>query len=232
MLLPGRSSVVTSSTWALSRDGPGTSISQCYDRHPSHGPAAAHPGVTPGGWTPGGPDQPPAGPPSWLQAWREAGGAAGARGAACFHRPLPVGTSCEASQPGSPVSLPSSFRATPFGPALGHSPASGAHQPARSHLAGRPPDPPTPVPSSRSTQPAPRGPRCPRRSDLPHPTRLQPQALRRLCLPLHPLTALASQRRPQPSGLRWPVQLSSSGTSLNPHLPASLATFGASRRGG
>ena len=138
------------------------------------------------------------------------------------------------SQPGSPLSLPSSFWATPFGPALGHSSSLRGPWPRTVPPGGLPPaflpSLPLALPSLL------RGPRCPPgrgRIFSPHPSAASGLEAP-LPSPLHPLTALASQRRPQPSCLSGGLSSSpSSGTSLNPHLPATCpATFGASRRAG
>lgn len=224
----------TSSTWAPSRDGPGTSISQCYDKTSSHGrqPLSR---ACPRGWTPGCSDQPPGGPPS-----REAGMAAGVAGAGGTSRtsagrcPGTHPVDLAAQDPPLPALL---LWATPFGPALGHSSSLRGPRP-RTAPPGR--RPPAFLPALPLALPGLRGPHCPPGRDWILSPRLSAASGLGAPLPspLHPLTPLAP--RPAVSPAKWPLlwhaQLSKLGNKPDtppPHLPATCpATFGALRRVG
>ena len=120
------------------------------------------------------------------------------------------------SQPGSPLSLPSSFWVTPFGPALGHSSCLWGPRPRTVPPGGQPP---AFLPSLPLALPGLRDPHCPPgRGWVLSPCRSAASGLGvPLPSPLHPLTPLAPRRRPQRSGLSGgPPSSPSSGTSLTP----------------
>lgn len=120
------------------------------------------------------------------------------------------------SQPGSPLSLPSSFWVTPFGPALGHSSCLWGPWPRTIPPGGQPP---AFLPSRPLSLPGLRDPRCPPgRGWILSPCRSAASGLAvRLPSALHPLPPCAPRRRPQRSGLSGgPPSSPSSGTSLTP----------------
>lgn len=218
MLLPGRSSVDLRA--ALGRHPgmvpghpsrsvmtrhPHTAGSRSAERAPGAGRRAAQTSL-PGGRPPGR--------RAWLWAWPGPGAPrAHPQAAAQGHILL-------TSQPRTRLSLPSSSGPHPSGRPSVTPPASGAHGPARPHLAGGL------LPSSRpflSLCPASGVPTAPQGgTGYSHPACLQLQALGRLCPPpsTRSLHLLHGQPCPQPSGLFCGMPSSpSSGTSLTPLPP-------------
>ena len=219
----------TSSTWAPSRDGPGTSISQCYDKTSSHGPAAAHPSVPPGAGHPAAQTSLPRGRPPGCGRGRGQGRGRAPR-VSTGRCPGAHPVDLAAREPPLPalLLLSHTLRAGPRSLLLSLGPMA-PHDPTWWAASSLPP-----VPSSLSAWPP--------GSPLPPREGLDP-----LTLPVcsfRPCGASAFRTPPAPSmrstaacPAKWPLwrsaQLSKLGNKPDAYLPATcLATFGASRKAG
>ena len=213
----------TSSTWAPSRDGPGTSISQCYDKTSPHGPAAAHPSVTPGAGHPAAQTSLPRGRPPGCRRGRAPSESTGRCPSAhpvdlaAREPPLPALLLLGHTLRAGPRSL-----LLPLGPTAPHGPTWRA----ASSL--------PPVPSSRSTWPP--GSPLPPREGL-GPLTLPVCSFRPWGASAFPPPPTHSTRSTAAPPAKWPLwrptQLSKLGNKPDAYLPATcLATFGASRKAG